>query len=205
MRGSGVGGLRAMAARAARDGVTIARPLLGVAKREPVAACEAAGVAYARDPSNEDPRYARTRMGALAAGLAAEGLDAAALARLARRAARVEDALARQTDAAPLRLVETATARRPRCSLNRSRSFSGCSPRRSPKSAEGSQPGRPGKDRGAHGSLARALERGHPSAPTPGARASASARRASLRVEPEPPRRRKLACRRRSIAKIHQE
>ena len=33
----------------------------------------------------------------LAAGLAAEGLDAAALARLARRAGQIEDALTRQT------------------------------------------------------------------------------------------------------------
>lgn len=108
LRGSGIGGLRAMAARAPRDGVTIARPLLGFAKRDLIALCEAQGVAFARDPSNEDPRYARTRLRALAGALAAEGLDAPALARLARRAAQVEEALARQTEAAEarLRLIE---------------------------------------------------------------------------------------------------
>ena len=104
LRGSGVGGLRAMAASVDLDGVALLRPLLGVAKRDLVAACEARGLVYVRDPANEDPRYARTRMRKLAAGLAAEGLDAAALARLARRASQIEDALARQTPAAALRL-----------------------------------------------------------------------------------------------------
>jgi tRNA(Ile)-lysidine synthase len=110
LRGSGVGGLRAMAARATRDGATIARPLLGFSKSELVAHCEAAGVAYAHDPSNDDPRYARTRLRTLMGALAAEGLDAPALARLARRAGRVEDALARQTEAAEARLRLVATA-----------------------------------------------------------------------------------------------
>ena len=57
----------------------LSRPLLGFSKSELVAHCEAAGVAYARDPSNEDPRYARTRLRALMGTLAAEGLDAPAL------------------------------------------------------------------------------------------------------------------------------
>ncbi len=107
-RGSGIGGLRAMAALAAREGFFVARPLLGLAKRELIAYCRAEGVAFARDPSNDDPRYARTRLRALAHTLAAEGLDAPALARLARRAGQVEDALVRQTAAAEarLRLVE---------------------------------------------------------------------------------------------------
>ena len=109
LRGSGVAGLAGMAARTERDGVALARPLLGLAKADLVAFCEAEGVAFARDPSNEDPRWARTRMRALLRTLAAEGLDAAAIARLARRAARVEDALARQTASAEarLRLIET--------------------------------------------------------------------------------------------------
>ncbi len=108
-RGSGIGGLRGMEALTTREGVKIARPLLGFAKRELIAHCEAEGVAFARDPSNDDPRYARTRLRALGEALAAEGLDAPALARLARRAAQVEDALSRQTEAAEarLRLVET--------------------------------------------------------------------------------------------------
>lgn len=104
LRGSGVGGLRAMAARVDLDGVALVRPLLGVAKRDLVACCEARGLDYVRDSANEDPRYARTRMRKIAAGLAAEGLDAAALARLARRAGQIEDALASQTRSAALRL-----------------------------------------------------------------------------------------------------
>jgi tRNA(Ile)-lysidine synthase len=96
LRGSGVSGLAGMAARTERDGLTLLRPLLGLAKTDLVAYCQAERVAFARDPSNEDPRYARTRMRALLETLAAEGLYAApALARLARRAAQVEDALAR--------------------------------------------------------------------------------------------------------------
>ncbi len=111
LRGSGISGLRAMAARAARQGATIARPLLGLAKRELIAYCQAAGVPFAHDPSNDDPRYARTRLRALSEALAAEGLDAPALARLARRAAQVDEALTRQTEAAEtrLRLVAEAT------------------------------------------------------------------------------------------------
>ncbi len=110
LRGTGIGGFRARVARTARESVTIARPLLGLAKRALIAYCEAEGVAFARDPSNDDPRYARTRLRALGAALAEEGLDAPALARLARRAGQVEEALTRQAEAAEsrLRLVETA-------------------------------------------------------------------------------------------------
>lgn len=108
-RGSGLAGLAGMAARTRRGGVEIARPLLGFAKAELVAICDARGVAYARDPSNDDPRFARPRLRRLAGVLAAEGLDAPALARLARRAARVEAALAQKTAEAEtrLRLAET--------------------------------------------------------------------------------------------------
>ena len=109
LRGSGVGGLRAMTASVDLDGVALLRPLLGVAKRDLVAYCETRGLAYVRDPSNQDPHYARTRMRKLAEGLAAEGLDAAALARLARRAGQIEDALVRQTQAAETRLGLIAT------------------------------------------------------------------------------------------------
>ena len=109
MRGSGIAGLRGMSGLAGQEGAAIARPLLGFDKATLVAVCEAAGIPFARDPSNEDPRYARARLRALAGALAAEGLDAPGLARLARRAAQVEEALVRQTAAAEshLRLIET--------------------------------------------------------------------------------------------------
>jgi tRNA(Ile)-lysidine synthase len=109
MRGSGIAGLRGMRVLAAREGVAIARPLLGFDKATLVAVCAAAGAPFARDPSNEDPRYARARLRALAGALAAEGLDAPGLARLARRAGQIEEALAGQIAAAEarLRLIET--------------------------------------------------------------------------------------------------
>ena len=103
-RGSGIGGLAGMAERSTRDGVTLARPLLGLSKAELIAYCEAEDVDYVRDASNEDPRYARTRMRALLKALKTEGLDARGLSRLARRAAQVEDALERQSFAAEARL-----------------------------------------------------------------------------------------------------
>ncbi len=103
-RGSGLAGLAGMAARSRRDGIEIARPLLGLRKAELAALCEARGAAFASDPSNADARFARPRLRALADALAGEGLDPAALARLARRAGLVEEALARATDAAEARL-----------------------------------------------------------------------------------------------------
>jgi tRNA(Ile)-lysidine synthase len=110
-RGSGIAGLAGMAARTRRGDVEIARPLIGLRKQELVAFCEARGEAYIRDPSNLDPRFARPRLRRLSQALAAEGLDAPALARLAERAARVEAALARQTQAAETRLRLRETGR----------------------------------------------------------------------------------------------
>jgi tRNA(Ile)-lysidine synthase len=110
-RGSGIAGLAGMAARTRRGAVEIARPLLGVAKSDLIAFCDARGVAYARDPSNANPRFARPRLRGLAGTLAAEGLDAPALARLARRAALAEEALARMTEAAEARLGLARTGR----------------------------------------------------------------------------------------------
>jgi tRNA(Ile)-lysidine synthase len=113
LRGSGIAGLAGMAARSRRGEIEIARPLLDVPKAELVALCDARGVAYARDPSNADPRFARPRLRAMRDALAAEGLDALALARLGRRAAVVEAALATKTAEAEarLRLVETGRCR----------------------------------------------------------------------------------------------
>jgi tRNA(Ile)-lysidine synthase len=93
LRGSGLAGLRGMEPMTTRDGVTIARPLTALRKRELVAFVEARGVGFLDDPSNADPRFARTRLRALLARLGEEGLDAGALDRLARRAGETEDAL----------------------------------------------------------------------------------------------------------------
>jgi tRNA(Ile)-lysidine synthase len=61
-RGSGVDGLSAMAPESRRLGLTLLRPLLDVPKRMLVGELEQHGIAYAKDPSNADPRYERARL-----------------------------------------------------------------------------------------------------------------------------------------------
>jgi tRNA(Ile)-lysidine synthase len=103
-RGSGPAGLAGMALFAALGQVTLARPLLCLPKRHLVALCEAAGHPFLRDPSNESPAFARTRLRRLRGLLDAEGLSRGALLRLARRAARAEAALAAITASTQLTL-----------------------------------------------------------------------------------------------------
>src|SRR5271165_6397862 len=85
---------------------------------------------FVDDPSNADPRFARTRLRALLTRLGEEGLDAEALDRLARRARETEEALAHLTAevetqlgsdgpgdaralfAAPIAIVQRVLARR---------------------------------------------------------------------------------------------
>ncbi|MDB5589813.1 tRNA lysidine(34) synthetase TilS, partial [Enterovirga sp.] len=81
--GSGLAGLAAMRPITGRGAVRLHRPLLAVPKARLVATCRAQGWFFATDPSNADPRHARPRWRALMPGLAAEGLDARRLARLA--------------------------------------------------------------------------------------------------------------------------
>jgi len=105
MRGSGLSGLSGIPAVRALDGLLLIRPLLSLRKAELVEVCAQAGVDFARDPSNRDPRFARARLRALAPRLAAEGLDAPRLARLAARMARADAALEAATDEAAARLM----------------------------------------------------------------------------------------------------
>jgi tRNA(Ile)-lysidine synthase len=98
MRGSGVAGLTGMRAAGLLPGfehekIELFRPLLDIPKARLIATLKAARIAYAEDPSNCDPRFARPRLRELMPKLAAEGLTAARLARLAWRAGRVETAL----------------------------------------------------------------------------------------------------------------
>ena len=99
-RGSGIAGLAAMARESDRNGVVLARPFLDVPKARLVATLEKAGIAFADDPTNHDPRFTRPRLRALMPALAAEGADARSLARLASRLARANDALDVMTDGA---------------------------------------------------------------------------------------------------------
>ena len=109
-RGSGLTGLGAMTRLAplpatGLDGITLVRPLLDIPKSRLVATLRAAKISFADDPSNLDPRFARVRMRGLMGALAAEGLDAARLARLARRLKRADAAIEAAVDAAAADLV----------------------------------------------------------------------------------------------------
>jgi tRNA(Ile)-lysidine synthase len=104
LRGSGLAGLRGMDVLTERDGMTIARPLMGLKKRDLIAFAKTRGTPFIDDPSNADPRFARTRLRALLARLDEEGLDALALDRLARRARETEEALAHLTAEVEARL-----------------------------------------------------------------------------------------------------
>jgi tRNA(Ile)-lysidine synthase len=103
-RGSGIGGLAAMARVApipsGEGGISLVRPLLVVRKARLLATLRKAGVAYADDPSNRDPRFTRARLRAAMPALEREGLNAERLALLARRVKRAEVALEAAVDAA---------------------------------------------------------------------------------------------------------
>jgi tRNA(Ile)-lysidine synthase len=109
-RGSGIAGLAAMARQSDRDGMVLARPFLDVPKSRLVATLQKAGIAFADDPTNHDPRFTRPRLRALMPALAAEGADARSLARLASRLARANAALDIMTDGAARYLARNAPA-----------------------------------------------------------------------------------------------
>ena len=92
-RGSGIAGLAAMARQTQRDGVVLARPLLQVPKARLVATLKKAGIGFADDPTNRDAGFTRPRLRALMPALADEGFDARNLTRLASRLARANAAL----------------------------------------------------------------------------------------------------------------
>jgi tRNA(Ile)-lysidine synthase len=96
-RGSGLGGLGAMRRIAplpgGEVGTMIARPLLELPKARLLATLARAGIDFASDPSNRDPRFTRARLRDLMPALAREGLDARRFALLARRMQRAECAI----------------------------------------------------------------------------------------------------------------
>jgi tRNA(Ile)-lysidine synthase len=96
--GSGIEGLKGMAAMAAIEGVRVHRPLLAVDPTALRAVVDAAGLAPAEDPSNADPHYERVRWRQAMPQLAALGLDAQALTLLADRMAETDAAIAQMAD-----------------------------------------------------------------------------------------------------------
>jgi tRNA(Ile)-lysidine synthase len=99
-RGSGIAGLAAMARQSQRDGVVLARPLLHIPKSRLLATLNKAKLGYVDDPTNRDAAYTRSRFRAMMPALAAEGVDARNLARLASRLARANAALELLVDGA---------------------------------------------------------------------------------------------------------
>lgn len=105
-RGSGLTGLGAMQrmsvipGRAQKDELRLVRPLLDIPKVRLVATLQKAGIPFADDPSNRDPRFTRARLRGLLPELAREGLDARRLALLARRLKRADAALESAVDRA---------------------------------------------------------------------------------------------------------
>jgi tRNA(Ile)-lysidine synthase len=97
LRGSGAAGLAAMAALRAAPECLILRPLLGVAPARLEAVVAAAGLLPVRDPSNDNPRFARIRLRQALGDPGGEGEGVRALAEaaeaFAHRRARQEAAL----------------------------------------------------------------------------------------------------------------
>ncbi len=92
-RGSGVDGLAAMAPVHETADLRLLRPLLDVPRERLRAFLKRESCPYVRDPSNDDPAFARVRMRAALPALAAEGLTPARLAATARRMARARTTL----------------------------------------------------------------------------------------------------------------
>lgn len=114
-RGSGPSGLAGMArvaplapalqGRSAAARLRLVRPLLDLPKSRLIATLREAGVGFAQDASNADPRFTRARVRGLMPLLAREGLDARRLARLAARLRRADEAMEAAVTAAWERIV----------------------------------------------------------------------------------------------------
>jgi len=114
-RGSGIGGLAAMARISAVPNAAqmkLVRPLLDIPKARLIATLRAAKIPYADDPSNRDPRFTRARLRGLMPELAREGLDARRLALLARRLKRADLAIEAAVEEAMAALAPTGMAGR---------------------------------------------------------------------------------------------
>lgn len=92
-RGSGLAGLAGMRREWDREGIRHVRPLLDCPKESLLDLCRRQGWNFVEDPSNADERFARVRWRRIMPLLAAEGLTAGRLARLAERMSQAEEAL----------------------------------------------------------------------------------------------------------------
>jgi tRNA(Ile)-lysidine synthase len=86
--------------------IALVRPLLDIPKARLVATLARAGITFADDPSNRDPRFTRARLRGVMPTLAREGLDAHRLALLARRMRRADAAIEAAVDVAAAAVCE---------------------------------------------------------------------------------------------------
>jgi tRNA(Ile)-lysidine synthase len=101
-RGSGPDGLQGMPvvrSLSGFDGVDVVRPLLGIGRAAMRSFLEARGISWIDDPSNEDRRFERVRLRAVADELAGIGLTPRMLSLAAMRQRRAVAALEAATDA----------------------------------------------------------------------------------------------------------
>lgn len=99
-RGSGIDGLAAMPPSLTRRGVTLLRPLLGLARDSLTAYLHHHQQGWVHDPSNDRREFTRVRIRQALPALADLGLDATTLSETAATLQRVREALERATDAA---------------------------------------------------------------------------------------------------------
>lgn len=92
-RGSGVGGLAAMASETVWEGVPVLRPLLGVSRAQLRAELEARGCAWLEDPSNAEERFERVRVRRALETLSGLGITPARIVESAERLKRARDAI----------------------------------------------------------------------------------------------------------------
>ena len=110
LRGSGLSGLQAMQAMSPypeQPRLILARPFLSIPKARLIATLTKAGIPFADDPSNRDPRHTRVRLRGLMPALVEEGLTARRIAQLATRLQRAEAALRSAVAEASERVVAT--------------------------------------------------------------------------------------------------
>ncbi len=81
-----------------REMMLLVRPFLDTPKARLIATLQAAGIPFAEDPSNRDPRFARARFRGFMPALADEGLTPARLAQLAKRLKRADEAIEAAVD-----------------------------------------------------------------------------------------------------------
>jgi tRNA(Ile)-lysidine synthase len=104
--GSGIEGLKGMAALSRVEGVSVFRPLLDLDPKHLIALVAQENLSAAQDPTNDDTSYERVRWRKLLPELAAEGLDGVAISRFAQRMAEADLAIGQMANAAFDELVD---------------------------------------------------------------------------------------------------